>query len=133
MNTFRRIAIAGFAFCFIGGTSALHAQYGPPQGPPPQGYGQGPGGPGGPGGYGQGGWDAPPQAYSDIQRRGFHDGVEGARKDFENHRQPNVNNRDEYRHPDNVPGRLRRDYRAAFRSGYQAGVQHIMRGGPGPR
>ena len=38
--------------------------------------------------YGQGGWDAPPREFSDIQRQGFHDGIEGARKDIQNHRQP---------------------------------------------
>ncbi len=32
---------------------------------------------------------------SDIQRRGFQEGMEGARKDMDNHRRPNVNNRDE--------------------------------------
>src|SRR5579863_567614 len=52
------------------------------QGPPP--------------GYG---WDAPPQELNDIQRQGFHDGIEGARRDVENHRQPNVENREEFRHP----------------------------------
>ena len=35
----------------------------------------------------------------EIQRQGFRDGIEGARKDSDNHRRPNVNNRDEYRHP----------------------------------
>lgn len=73
-------------------------------------------------------WDAPPNEFNEIQRRGFHDGIEGARKDFDNHRQPDVNNRDEYRHPD-VPGPYRHDYREAFRRGYQVGVQHLM-GGP---
>jgi hypothetical protein len=93
------------------------------QGPPPPGYGdRGPGGPGG--------WDAPPSNFSrDIQRQGFHDGIEGARKDFGNHRRPNVNNRDEYR---NYRGPERRNYREAFAQGYRVGVQHLM-GGGGPR
>ncbi len=46
-----------------------------------------------------GGWDAPPAEFRDIQRQGFHDGIEGARKDFDHHRAPNVNGREEYRHP----------------------------------
>ena len=79
-------------------------------------------------GYGQdrdhGGWDAPPGEYNDIQRRGFHDGVEGARKDVENHRRPDVNNRDEYRSPD-VPRGMRRAYRDAFRRGYQQAMSHM--------
>ena len=75
-------------------------------------------------GYGQGGWDAPPQEYHDVERKGFHDGIEGARKDFENHRSANPNNRDEFRHPD-VPGRDRAAYRNAFARGYRVGWSHI--------
>ncbi|MGB6191988.1 MAG: hypothetical protein WBF42_05950 [Terracidiphilus sp.] len=69
-------------------------------------------------------WDSPPQEFKDIQRQGFHDGVEGARKDFDNHRRPNVENRDEYRHP-HVPESAREDYREGFRQGYQRGVEHL--------
>jgi len=87
------------------------------QGPPPPGYGNG---------YGpQQPWEAPPSQFQqEIQRRGFRDGIDGARKDYGNHRRPDVNNRDEYRHP-NVPGRDRRAYREAFRRGYNVGVQHL--------
>ena len=97
----------------------VQAQYGPPQGPPPGAY------------QGQGGWDGPPNEFNDAARRGFHDGIEGARKDFDNHRPPNVNNRDEFRHP-NVPRELRHDYKMGFRRGYDVGVHHLM-GGGGPR
>jgi len=89
-----------------------------PQGPPQAGYGQQ-----------HGDWDAPPQEFSDIQRQGFRDGIEGARKDFENHRSPDPNNRDEYRHP-NVPRSLRDAYREGFRRGYDLGVQHMTSGPP---
>lgn len=86
------------------------------QGPPPPGYGP------------QQSWEAPPSQFQqEIQRRGFRDGIEGARKDYGNHRRPDVNNRDEYKHP-NVPGRDRRAYREAFRRGYNVGVQHLMNG-----
>ncbi len=91
----------------------MYAQYGPP---PPNAYGQD-----------RGGWDAPPRAYRQYQRQGFQDGVEGARKDVENHRRPNVNNRDEFRQP-NVPGQFRRDYREGFRRGYNVGMQHLLNG-----
>ncbi len=104
-------------------TGAAQGQY--QQGPPPP----------PPGAYqnGQGGWDAPPNEFTDdVLRNAFRDGIEGARKDYENHRAPNVNNRDEYRHP-NAPGNLRSAYRKAFRRGYDAGVRHLMNGGPGPR
>jgi ribosome modulation factor len=85
------------------------------EGPPPPGY------------YNQP-WTQPPGEYrDDISQRGFHDGIEGARRDFQNHRPPNVNNRDEYRHP-SVSGRERHAYRDAFRRGYQMGVQRIYNG-----
>lgn len=96
----------------MGSTVALSAQYAQPA-PPPPGYAV------------HGGWDTAPSEYNDIQRRGFQDGMNGARKDYENHREPNVNNRDEYRHP-NVAKPMRADYRAAFQRGYDAGVHHMM-------
>jgi ribosome modulation factor len=84
------------------------------QGPPPPGYHND-----------HGGWDSPPSEYQEIGRRAYQDGIEGARKDAENHRKPNVKNRDEYRHPP-VSGADRDQYRAAFRRGYDQGVEHLM-------
>ncbi|HVT98356.1 MAG TPA: hypothetical protein VHE33_12690 [Acidobacteriaceae bacterium] len=78
-----------------------------------------------------GGWDAPPGELNEIQRQGFHDGIEGARRDFDNHRPPDVNNRDEYRHP-NLPRGQREAYRDGFRRGYRVAMDHMMRG-PGPQ
>ncbi len=80
-------------------------------------------------GYGQytDNWNAPPRGFNQIQRQGFMDGVEGARKDVDNHRQPDVNNRDEYRHP-NVDSSLREQYREGFASGYQSAMSHLMGG-----
>jgi hypothetical protein len=69
-------------------------------------------------------WDAPPSEFRDAQRQGFHDGIEGARKDFENHRPPNVGNRDEFRHP-HVARDLREDYREGFRAGYDRAMSHL--------
>lgn len=76
-------------------------------------------------------WDRPPDNWNDIQRRGFHDGIEGARRDVGNHRQPDPDNRDEYRRPENVPPQMWNAYRDAFRRGYRAGMSHFM-SGPGP-
>jgi hypothetical protein len=70
-------------------------------------------------------WDTPPQEFRDIQRQGYHDGVEGARKDYDNHRRPDVKNRDEYRHP-HVPESARADYREGFRRGYDTAWDHLM-------
>ncbi|QEE31119.1 hypothetical protein FTW19_01260 [Terriglobus albidus] len=93
------------------------AQQGPPP-PPPSGYGPA---------YG---WDAPPREFQEIQRQGFHDGIYGAQKDFENHRRPTPNNRDEYRRPPVSP-RDRYAYRMGFERGYRIGWDHIMNRGGG--
>jgi len=71
------------------------------------------------------GWDAPPAEFREIQRQGFHDGIEGARKDFDNHRMPDVNNREEYRHPHVSPS-AREDYKEGFRRGYDVAMRHLV-------
>ena len=116
MNVSRWIAPGlSLAMLLVGGVA--HGQYGPP--PQPGYYQQG------------GGWEAPPPEFAAAQQRGFRDGIQGAKKDFENHRPPNVNNRDEFRHPNFIPGPDRRDYRIGFRRGYDVAVQHMY--GPGVR
>ena len=118
-----KLAAPALALAIIGMSATGFAQgYGPPQGygQPQQGYGQPPRE-----GYGQGGWDAPPQELREVARQGFRDGIVGAERDVQNHRRPNVNNRDEYRHP-NVPGNVRRDYKMGFQRGYDAGIAHAF-------
>jgi hypothetical protein len=73
-------------------------------------------------------WDAPPQDVQQIERQGFRDGIEGARRDLEKHRLPDVNNRDEYRDPRLPPGQ-QETYRDGFRLGYERAASHII-GGP---
>ena len=73
-------------------------------------------------------WDSPPEGLQAIQLRGFRDGIEGAQKDFDNHRTADVNNRDEYRNP-RLPPEKREAYRDGFRRGYDRGVSHLV-GGP---
>ena len=72
----------------------------------------------------QPGWDAPPAEFRDVERQGFHDGIEGARQDFDHHRMPDVNNRKEYRHP-HVDPAVREDYREGFRRGYEVAMHHM--------
>lgn len=83
-------------------------------------------------GQNQGGWDTPPQELSDVQRQGFHDGIEGARRDLQNHRRPDPNNRDEYRHP-SVPRQMWDAYRDGFRRGYSRGIQYLTNPQPAPQ
>jgi len=116
MNTnFSKYVASGMLALGLGAASSTaFAQYGQFP-PPPQ--------------YGMRGWDAPPEELRDFQRRGYLDGVQGAERDFQNHRIWNVNNRDEYRHPQ-VPGNVRGDYREGFERGYYATVRHFEQGGP---
>lgn len=76
-----------------------------------------------PAGYGQA-WAVPPGQLQGVERQGFLDGIEGARKDAQNHRPFNVENRDEYRHP-SFKGPDRAAYRRGFRRGYAVGVRHL--------
>ena len=94
---------------FIASTGApMVAQY---YGPPGPGYGQR--------------WEQVPPEFRAAQQRGFHDGIEGAKRDFKNHRPPNVMNRDEYRNPHFISPPDREDYRMGFRRGYDLAVRHI--------
>ncbi len=49
----------------------------------------------------------------------------GARKDFGNNRRPDVNNREEYRHP-SVSYDQREPYREGFRRGYERAMSHFV-------
>lgn len=60
-----------------------------------------------------------------MEQRGFYDGRRGAERDFENHRRPDVNNREEYRDPDSVPRWAQQEYREGFRRGYYVRVHQI--------
>jgi len=118
-----RFLAPAFALTLLsaGWSGAAFAQYGPPPHPPPPGYQEGP----------PRGWDAPPPEFREYQARGYHDGVIGATKDYQNHRRPTPENRDEFRHPNFIPPAFRHDYRDGFRQGYFAAVRHLE-GGPRP-
>jgi len=69
------------------------------------------------------------RAERTMEQRGFQDGIVGAERDFQNHRRPDVNNRDEYRNPNFIPGWAQDDYRQGFRRGYYQRAKQIFRGG----
>lgn len=73
---------------------------------------------------GQGRWDEPPSEYREAQRSGFHDGIEAARRDFENRRHKDADDHEAYRHPQ-VERNLVSDYRSAFREGYSRAMHHL--------
>lgn len=113
-----RFAATAFAFVLMAGYSCTQKSFAVP--PPAQ-----------PAAWGQEPWELPPGEFNETQRRGFHDGVEGARRDYGNHRNPDVNNRDEYRNPD-LPPDLREAYRAGFRRGYEMAASHLWGTPPPP-
>lgn len=67
-------------------------------------------------------WDQAPAGQA--QRRGFHDGVEAARHDFDHHRRGDADDHDSYRHPP-VSHDQREDYREGFRRGYERAMEHM--------
>lgn len=69
-------------------------------------------------------WDQPPSEYRDAQRRGFHEGVEAARKDFAQHRHADADDHEMYKHPP-VEGDARREFREGFREGYHRAMDHM--------
>jgi hypothetical protein len=108
----KALAVSALALFLASTTGVMVAQYYRPP-PPPTRYAQEPG------------WDQVPPEFREAQQRGFQDGIEGARKDFKNHRPPNVMNRDEYRNPHFISPPDRADYRMGFRRGYDIAVRHI--------
>lgn len=108
------LSIATFAAATLCSVPPANAS---PAAAPHQEYGQG---------NGQEQWAQPPAELQGAERQGFHDGIEGARRDAQNNRPPNVENREEYRHPP-VPHEDRAAYRHGFRHGYHEGMEHLMR------
>lgn len=69
-------------------------------------------------------WDQPPDEYRDVQRQGFHDGIEAARHDWAEHRHKDMDDHEMYKHPP-VAHDLRGDYREAFKHGYSEATHHM--------
>jgi hypothetical protein len=69
-------------------------------------------------------WDAPPDEFRDVQRQGFHDGIEAAHRDFDQHRRADADDHEAFRHPP-VTHDQRNDYRDGFRHGYERAMAHL--------
>jgi hypothetical protein len=69
-------------------------------------------------------WDQAPDEYRDVQRQGFHDGIEAARTDWERHSSKDADDHERYRHPPVDEG-FRHDYRDAFKHGYSEAMHHM--------
>ena len=73
------------------------------------------------------GWDEPAAEFRDAQRKGYHDGIDAARHDYDHHERKDVVDHDHFRHPP-VDHSLRDDYRDGFRRGYETAMQHMADG-----
>lgn len=71
-------------------------------------------------------WDQPPPEFKEMERRGFHDGVQAAINDYNHHREPDPERRKEFRNP-HVQRSFVEDYRKGFRRGYNDAMRHMER------
>src|SRR5215475_9722743 len=69
-------------------------------------------------------WDRPPDAYQDAQRRGFHEGIEAARRDFADHRHADADDHEVYKRPP-VDEHDRGAFREGFKEGYHRAMEHM--------
>lgn|SRR5215831_18444212 len=70
-------------------------------------------------------WDRPPDAYQDAQRRGFHEGMEAARRDYMDRRHADADDHDAYKHPPVEGDTARHDFREGFKEGYHRAMEHM--------
>ena len=72
----------------------------------------------------EGQWEPvePQGQWSDAWHQGFHEGVEAARHDLYNRRHADMDDHQQFKHPD-VPHDMRRDFREGFRRGYNMVMQ----------
>jgi hypothetical protein len=69
-------------------------------------------------------WNQPPPEFREMERQGFHAGVQAAIKDYNHHREANAERRKEYRKPP-VQRSFVEDYRKGFRRGYDDAMRHM--------
>ena len=74
--------------------------------------------------FGEGRWEDAPSEYREVQRMGFRDGIEAARRDFDRHSRKDADDHDSYKHP-RVERNLVGDYRSGFREGYSRAMRHL--------
>jgi hypothetical protein len=71
-------------------------------------------------------WLQPPAEFKDMQRKGFHAGVQAAIKDYDKRRDPDLERHKEYVHP-KVDRSFVPDYRDGFRRGYNDALKHLVK------
>lgn len=71
-------------------------------------------------------WMQPPPEFREMQRQGFHEGVQAAVKDFDKHRDPDLERHKEYVRP-KVDRSYVPDYRDGYRRGYNDAMKHLLK------
>jgi len=72
-------------------------------------------------------WERPPDDYRDAQRQGFHEGIEAARRDWNERRHKDADDHRMYKHPP-VDRQFAGDFRDGFRRGYSVAMDHMRNG-----
>lgn len=71
-------------------------------------------------------WNQPPAEFKEMQRKGFHDGVQAAMKDYDKHRDPDLERHKDYVRP-KVDKGLVPDYRDGYKRGYNDAYRHLVK------
>lgn len=71
-------------------------------------------------------WLQPPPEFKEMQRKGFHAGVQAAMKDYDKHRDPDLERHKEYVHP-KVDRGFVPDYRDGYKRGYNDAYKHLVK------
>jgi hypothetical protein len=71
-------------------------------------------------------WMQPPAEFKDMQKQGFHAGVQAAIKDYDKHRDPDLERHKEYVHP-KVDHSFVPDYREGYKRGYNDAFKHLVK------
>ena len=71
-------------------------------------------------------WLQPPPEFKEMQRQGFHAGVQAAVKDYDKHRDPDLERHKEYVRP-KVDHSYVPDYRDGYKRGYNDAYKHLVK------
>jgi len=71
-------------------------------------------------------WLQPPPEFREMQRKGFHAGVQAAVKDFDHHKEPDLERHKEYVKP-KVDRSYVPDWRDGYRRGYNDAYKHLVK------
>jgi hypothetical protein len=71
-------------------------------------------------------WMQPPAEFREMQRKGFHAGVQDAVKDFDHHKDPDMERHKQYVKP-KVDRSYVPDWRDGYRRGYNDAYKHLVK------